>query len=103
MKFSSFAAFFASLLLVVHSQEVQSQESSFFLRQGRNADDHMKPSLSLSSPQGKEVAVSMKKSTHDFEDATPPSNHHRLLAADSFWEKVNSFDKLEEASSGGYR
>eukprot|EP00980_Cylindrotheca_fusiformis_P016542 scaffold4957_cov111-Cylindrotheca_fusiformis.AAC.1 len=104
MKFSSFAAFCAPLLLV-HSQEVQSQESSFFHRQGRNADDvNPSLSLSLSSPQGKEVnAASKQTSNHDFKDATP-SNHHRLLAAaDSFWEEVNSFDKLEDASDGGYR
>eukprot|EP00980_Cylindrotheca_fusiformis_P011252 scaffold2587_cov101-Cylindrotheca_fusiformis.AAC.1 len=103
MKFSSFAAFCAPLLLV-HSQEVQSQESSFFLRQGRNADV-VKPSLSLSlsSPQGKEVnAVSLQKSNHDFEDATPTSNHHRLLAADSFWQEVKSFPQLDGAF-GGYR
>eukprot|EP00980_Cylindrotheca_fusiformis_P015112 scaffold4174_cov66-Cylindrotheca_fusiformis.AAC.1 len=91
MKFSSFAAFFAPLLLVVHSKEVESQESSFFLRQGRHGDD-VNPSLSLSSPQGEKVnAVSLQKINHDFEDATPPSNHHRLLAADSFWQQVNSF------------
>eukprot|EP00980_Cylindrotheca_fusiformis_P015165 scaffold4193_cov68-Cylindrotheca_fusiformis.AAC.2 len=79
---------------------MESQESS---RQGRNGDGHIKPSLSLSSPQGKEVAVSLQKSNHDSEDATPPSNHHRLLAAaDSFWEEVDSFDKLDGATNGGY-
>eukprot|EP00980_Cylindrotheca_fusiformis_P003815 scaffold844_cov80-Cylindrotheca_fusiformis.AAC.1 len=61
-----------------------------------------KQSLSLSFPQGKEVAVSKQKSNHDFEDATPPSNHHRLLA-DSFWEEVNSFPQLDGASGGGRR
>eukprot|EP00980_Cylindrotheca_fusiformis_P012990 scaffold3241_cov125-Cylindrotheca_fusiformis.AAC.3 len=86
MKLSSFAA----PLLLVHSQEGESQEYSFFLRHGRTGDD-VNPSLSLSSQEDK-VNI-----------ATAPSNHHRLLAADSFWEEAGTFPQLDGAKYGGNR